>query len=289
MEKLVVYAGLYGESTYQPMLEFIHVEPLEARSKMYNWEIQEHLHTDLLQFFFIKKGKGILISEKSEINLEGPCLIFIPANTLHGFSFYDLVEGDVITFAESIFLESFKQNQIILSEFNHLKNVNFLNIASNYNEIEIFKNLIIKEISEENPEKRLYVNSLFKLLILAAFRQIKESHSPISETENKTLYYFKEFQKLIKIGYSETKTVYEYAQDIGISTMHLNRVCKSVMNQSPIQIIQNYLVIQAKKYLLNTSYTISEISYFLNFNDPAYFTRMFKKNVGVSPSDFRKG
>jgi AraC family transcriptional activator of pobA len=70
--------------------------------------------------------------------------------------------------------------------------------------------------------------------------------------------------------------------------MHLNRVCKIVVDKSPLQILHELVVAEAKKYLLNTSYSISEISYFLNFNDPAYFTRLFKKNVGVSPSDFRK-
>ncbi|OYU64787.1 MAG: hypothetical protein CFE22_16905 [Cytophagaceae bacterium BCCC1] len=96
------------------------------------------------------------------------------------------------------------------------------------------------------------------------------------------------FQKSIRQDYSENKTISQYAKEIGITTMHLNRVCKSVINKSPIQIIHDQLISEAKKYLLNTSYSISEISYFLNFNDPAYFTRLFKKNVGVSPSNFRK-
>ena len=43
-----------------------------------------------------------------------------------------------------------------------------------------------------------------------------------------------------------------------------------------------------KNTLLNTSYSVSEIAYFLNFSDPAYFSRLFKKVVGVPPGEFRK-
>jgi AraC family transcriptional activator of pobA len=148
--------------------------------------------------------------------------------------------------------------------------------------------MIIKELNEENIEKRTFINSLFQTLFLAIFRVNQIQKTSKEETDNKTLKYFQIFQKSIKQDYSEMKTISQYAKEIGITTMHLNRVCKIVVGKSPLQILHELVVAEAKKYLLNTSYSISEISYFLNFNDPAYFTRLFKKNVGVSPSDFRK-
>ena len=148
--------------------------------------------------------------------------------------------------------------------------------------------MLKKELNEENAEKRHFVNALFQVLFLAIYRVVQSQNNPKLETDNRTLKHFQEFQKLIKQGFLETKTIHQYAQEIGITTMHLNRVCKGVLNKSPLQIIHEQIINEAKKYLLNTSYSITEISYFLNFNDPAYFTRLFKKNVGVSPSDFRK-
>ncbi len=62
---------------------------------------------------------------------------------------------------------------------------------------------------------------------------------------------------------------------------------QSLVQKSSLQIVQEYLVGEAKKYLLNTNYSISEIAYFLDFQDPAYFTRLFKKKTGQSPSEFR--
>jgi AraC family transcriptional activator of pobA len=287
-EKLVIFNGLYGENNYSPLLEFVHVEPLETRSKMYNWEIKEHLHTDLVQLFVIESGNGILVSEKKESIISGPSIVFIPINTQHGFIFQDNVKGEVITFSDYFLENNFKQNQKIVFELNHLQCFNFERNNTHFEQIKILKGMIVKELNEENMEKRTFINSLFQTLFLAIFRVNQIQKTSMEETDNKTLKYFQIFQKSIKQDYSEMKTISQYAKEIGITTMHLNRVCKIVVGKSPIQILHELVVAEAKKYLLNTSYSISEISYFLNFNDPAYFTRLFKKNVGVSPSDFRK-
>jgi AraC family transcriptional regulator, transcriptional activator of pobA len=287
-EELIIYNGLYGDNNNSPMLEFIHSEALESRSKMYNWEIKEHLHTDLAQLFVIEKGEGILISEKTETKITGPSMIYIPTNTLHGFVFRDNVEGEVITFADSYLENNFKNNQRIVFDLSRLQCFNFENESIEFRQITTLKQMIIKELSEENIEKRTFIYALFQTLFLVIFRINQKQKSITEVTDNKTLAYFQTFQKSIKQGFSETKTISQYAKEIGITTMHLNRVCKSIVNKSPIQIIHEKVVSEAKKYLLNTTYSISEISYFLNFNDPAYFTRLFKKNVGVSPSDFRK-
>lgn len=287
-ENLVIYKGLYGDNNYNTILEFIQTEPLESRSKMYNWEIKEHLHTDLAQLFIIVEGDGVLFSEKKEYQIIGPCVIFVPTNTLHGFAFEDNIKGEVFTFSESILVNTFSKNQKILFELNHLNCVNFEKENHLFVNINTFREMLKKELNEEDAEKRHFVNALFQVLFLAIYRVVQSQNNPKLETDNRTLKHFQEFQKLIKQGFLETKTIHQYAQEIGITTMHLNRVCKGVLNKSPLQIIHEQIINEAKKYLLNTSYSITEISYFLNFNDPAYFTRLFKKNVGVSPSDFRK-
>lgn len=287
-DQLVIFKGLYGENNYSPMLEFVHAEPLESRSKMYNWEIKEHLHTDLVQLFVIDHGDGILVSEKKEMVVAGPSIVFIPTNTLHGFIFQDNIKGDVITFSDFFLENNLKQNQKIVLELNHLQCFNFERDNTLFEQIRTLKEMITNELNQENIEKRSFINSLFQTLFLALFRVNQIQKTSIEETDNKTLKYFQIFQKSIKRDSSDTKTISQYAKEIGITTMHLNRVCKRVADKSPIQIIHEQLILEAKKYLLHTSYSISEISYFLNLNDPAYFTRLFKKIVGVSPSDFRK-
>jgi AraC family transcriptional regulator, transcriptional activator of pobA len=288
MKDFIIYKGLYGENTYSPVFDFIHFEPLQARSKMYNWEIDEHLHTDLVQIFVITSGEGLLISERAKIEISGPGVVIIPANTLHGFTFQSNICGDVITLTESYFDNLSKNNLLIFNELAKIKYYDFSKEKENFEMILNFKIIIIKELKETQVEKQTFINSVFTSFFVCVYRLNFAQKSPDKEPDNQTLRYFQAFQKNYRVHLNEHKTVSQYADELNISTVHLNRVCQKVMQKSPIQIINNQIIMEAKKYLLNTSYSISEISYFLNFNDPAYFTRFFKKDVGVSPSDFRK-
>ena len=74
---------------------------------------------------------------------------------------------------------------------------------------------------------------------------------------------------------------------MNISPLHLNRVCKEVNQKTATNVINDYFLTEAQKYLNFTDYSISEIAYLLNFNDAAYFSRFFKKEVGLNPKDYR--
>jgi AraC family transcriptional regulator, transcriptional activator of pobA len=285
---LTNFKGLYGDNNSILLSNFIHCESLEIRSKMYDWEIKEHLHTDLYQLFIIQSGEGILVSENREITLKSPCIITIPTNTLHGFHFQSDICGEVITFSES-FLESILKNSPnLLMEINKLQHLSFSENKDFFKEIKVFEEMIRKELFEENIEKQTVVQSLFQLLFTHIYRFSVLVNESIKSSDNRTLRYFQTFQKSIKQSFQETKSIEEYAKELNITAVHLNRICQTLVQKSALQIVQDYLINEAKKYLLNTSYSISEVSYFLNFKDPAYFTRLFKKQTGVSPSDFRK-
>jgi AraC family transcriptional regulator, transcriptional activator of pobA len=286
--ELMVFKGLYGDNSYNPILDFIHHEPLEARSKMYNWEIEEHLHVDLVQLFIIEEGHGLLMANQSKINIDGPSLVIIPASVMHGFAFHEDVKGEVLTFSEVYLDTILKFNPKVGLVFNQLRYLRLELELPIFDQMLWLKNRIIQEMREEGAEKQAFINLLFQSLFLLFYRLHLGDTNVVATSDHKTLAYFSAFQKSIKKSLVISKSVGHYAAELHISTVHLNRVCKKILNKAPIQIIHDFLLVEAKMYLLKTNYSISEIAYFLDFNDPAYFTRFFKKMVGLSPSDFRK-
>lgn len=285
---LINFKGLYGDNQYSLLPDFIHYEALETRSKMYDWEIKEHLHTDLYQIFIIESGGGMLVSEQKEIELHAPCIITIPSNTLHGFNFQPSIVGEVITFSESFLETLFKNSPKVLLELNHLKHLSFETESITFESLRLFKSQIIKELYEDNPEKQAVLKSLFHVFFIGIYRFSLLLNHQVTQSDNRTLRYFQAFQKSVKQSLQESKPIHEYAKELNITTVHLNRICQSLVQKSALQIVHEHLINEAKKYLLNTTYSVSEVSYFLNFKDPAYFTRLFKKITGVSPSEFRK-
>ncbi len=287
-KELINFKGLYGDNSTAFLPNFIHHELLEIRSKIYDWEIKEHLHTDLFQLFIITEGQGMVFSESNQYPIASPSLITIPANTLHGFAFQPDTVGEVITFSESYFDNIFKSSPKISFEISKFNLFNFENQTADFELVQFYKNQIIKELLEEVPENQSAIQLLFQLLFIQIYRLSITQNIQSSMTDNRSLKYFQAFQKSIKNTITETRPIHEYAKELNITTVHLNRICQAIVQKSALQIVQNHLINEAKKYLLNTSYTISEVSYLLNFKDPAYFTRLFKKHTGVAPKEFRR-
>jgi AraC family transcriptional activator of pobA len=78
-----------------------------------------------------------------------------------------------------------------------------------------------------------------------------------------------------------------YAQNIGISTAHLNALCRQLTSRSALELIQERIALEARRNLVYTAMTISTVAEALGFADPAYFTRFFKRHTGMSPKAFR--
>ena len=73
-----------------------------------------------------------------------------------------------------------------------------------------------------------------------------------------------------------------------ITPNHLNSLCKEFLGHSAGEIIRDRVILEAKRLLVIKDYSVSEIAYDLNFNDNSYFTKFFKKAVGITPEEFRK-
>jgi len=285
--KLLHYKGPYGEQRNPVSDELIDYEPLKKRSAIYNYEITEHLHTDLMQIFVIVEGGGFLLSEGKKIALCPPCALVIPNNTLHGFVLQSTIQGDVFTFATTFFEKCLSETQKILLKLNQLQQFSFSRNPTHFTKLDYLKNKLIEELAAYRMEKSYAIQSLFQLLLLQLYRVEQQQASQVIPTENRMLTYFHGFQKKIKDTIHETKTIQFYAQALNISPVHLNRICQHLVQKSALQVVHEYLLNETKKYLLGTSNSIAEISYLFGFNDPSHFSKFFKKMEGLSPKSFR--
>ena len=249
-KKLLQYKGPYGEQINPVSDELIDYEPLKKRSAIYNYEITEHLHTDLMQLFFIREGGGFLLSEGKRIALQAPCALIIPNNTLHGFVLQSHVQGDVFTFTNTFFEKNLVDAKKILLQLHQLQHLVFDKKSSTFKEIVTFKNSLIQELAAHQPEKNYAIKLHFQLLFLHLYRIKQEKPTQTLPTENRTLVYFHAFQKLIKQNIHETKTIQHYAKALNISPVHLNRVCQTLVQKSALQVVHEYLLIEAKKVLI---------------------------------------
>ncbi len=98
---------------------------------------------------------------------------------------------------------------------------------------------------------------------------------------------FRNFLRILEENFRRTEGVDFYANKLFMTSRNLNLVCQSIINKSVSEIIETRKLIEAKNQLIYTDKTISEIGFDLGYNEKAYFTNVFKKKSGQTPSEFR--
>jgi AraC-like DNA-binding protein len=115
-------------------------------------------------------------------------------------------------------------------------------------------------------------------------RQNKVAAARVNAYEQERL---EEFLQLIEEHISSEKQISEYADMLNLSGYQLSTITKKVLGKKPSEVINEYIILESKRYLLATSDQVNQIAWNLGYEDPSYFIRFFKKHTGFSPDAFR--
>lgn len=123
------------------------------------------------------------------------------------------------------------------------------------------------------------------VLLQLIFRLLENREWNSISATNKVL--VSEYLKLIERYYLKEKSVEFFARKLHVTANYLNIVCKRNLNKNAKELLQNRILMEAKRRLLISEQSIKEIAYALGFDDPAYFSNVFKLKAGLSPAAFR--
>jgi AraC-like DNA-binding protein len=96
-----------------------------------------------------------------------------------------------------------------------------------------------------------------------------------------------EFSALLEIHIINHKQVAHYADLLHLSAYQLNAITRTTLGKTCSEVINEYIILESKRYLLATSNQVKEIAWHLGYEDVSYFIRFFKKHTGYSPDAFR--
>lgn len=125
-----------------------------------------------------------------------------------------------------------------------------------------------------------YLNSLLSELNSAYFK-----NEPVTSI-NTNLSKFVEFKLMVETHLTEQPSINTIAEKLALTTNSLYRLVKEHSGTSPKDFFTNRLMIEAQRKLRYSRLSVKELAYELGFNDPDYFSRLFKKSTGKSVSDF---
>lgn len=156
-----------------------------------------------------------------------------------------------------------------------------------FRRLTIICDLIDSEMQQETPDLsvvRHLLSALF-MMIESERKKIVPDESGINITQNTTL---QNFMQILEENYKRPVGVEYYAEKLFMSARNLNLICKNILQQTASEIIETRKLTEAKNQLANTDRNISEIGFDLGYNEKGYFTKVFKKRTGQTPSEFRE-
>ncbi len=152
--------------------------------------------------------------------------------------------------------------------------------------------LLIEMLEEEfknkdNIQGEMLTILLKRLIIKCTRLARKQQYGEKAESSNHNI--IRQFNILVEIFFKTEHTVSFYANQLGTSAKRLSNILLAAKLPSPIALIHNRLLMEARRQILFSDKSIKEITYGLNFTDIQTFSRFFKSKQGVSPVNFKKG
>lgn len=216
-------------------------------------------------------------------------LLYIGKGQVNAFKFNENLKGILFIFSESYFKEQLnkmpKDTAIRLFTSNLFSPKIQIPISSNVlNYMELFHDEFSNNKEEFN--KKNILDHLY-IVLFSKLEQLKK-YQTISIKESGKLEFFLEFKTLLEQNFTKSRNADFYAQRMNITYKHLNTICKEIVDVTAKQFIDEFIVLEAKRKLINSSIKSTELAYSLGFEEPSNFVKYFKKNTGLTPNSFKK-
>ncbi len=277
--------SLYGEQDGPSDLEFIHIEDIRSRSEQHEWEIGTHLHKGLFQTLFVLNGSAEAILDETVHKAAPGSVVVIPPGTVHSFRFEPDTDGYVLTLAEAL--------PIRLADSRSRQLFETLSVQARVVEMGADAErcrLLLAQISQEARELESGHLLICEWLVAATLMLIarRAAEPPIATAKLRSSSIFARFRAYVEARYRDHLSVADYAKALSVSETRLDRICRSHVHQSAFELVQERLMLEARRTLVHVEAPVSVIARELGFKDPAYFCRIFRKRTGQSPTSFRK-
>jgi AraC family transcriptional activator of pobA len=275
--------ALYGENTPIDNAEFVHIELIETRSRLHDWHIGPHTHRGLFQVLFLMAGHVSAQVENMLWECDGPTVITIHPSVVHAFDFSEEAQGYVLTMDQNVvlsvdlFAPLFLRPQALRLHENPVLQERLAALLHQ----------LMQEAAGPRYGQALMVEWLARSVLLLLVR-LETERRMADQSGHVEFELFSRYRALVEEHFREQWLVGRYAEELRVTPVRLNRLCVKLAGKSAFEMAQDRLMLEACRKLTYVPTSIATIGYELGFQDPAYFSRLFRKRIGLTPKEYRE-
>ena len=234
-----------------------------------------HLH-GFYEIIWFQKGSGTHDVDFNQYAIAPGTIIFISPGQIHSFDTKHDQEGYVLKICAELFDDFVSLSCVTVQDKDSAA-------------LEMLIGAMQEELKKEDSlGHREALHALVKLFVIMVRRSYAEIN-PSAPNPHKVSYKaFLNFRKLIEENYCRLHTVKDYASLLNVSSKTLTLYVNECSKYSPLELINNRIILEAKRLLRYSVLSVKEIAFRLGFEDPSYFAKFFKRLVKQSPADYRE-
>jgi len=275
----------------------LYVEPREEKEKWFvnighvtdrgRWRTEPHAHPGYGQLIFVRSGHGVMNLEGASVPFEGPCVLLLPTECVHGLDYESDVDRWVVTIEVSFLTQLYARLHEFIQLWSLPRMITLPTTAGAATEFLFLITRLAQELEARTFGHVVGAEALLTQLFLMLVRRTRLDQPDDGGASRNEICLAERYRELIDQHYWQNLPLQDYASMMGVSVVQLRAACVAATGQSPTKMIHARIVTEAKRNLIFGEMAIEQIAFGLGFSDAAYFTRFFRREVGQAPSQFR--
>jgi AraC family transcriptional activator of pobA len=262
-----------------------HFAPLE---KLKSTLPYPHRH-DFYHIAWVVTGHGQHIIDSIRYEVKPNTLFFMAPGQVHDFVLSEDATGFTINFSPEFFAFKMHSRQsltdIPIYDFDNHNNALYIDEPRS-DTLRVILDAIIEEyVAEQNGYEDVIWSYLRIFLMKVSRMAVPNSAADLS---SRSLLLSRRFKSALEKNFNTINETAQYARLLKVTERALNEATRQALGHTVAQLIRERVMLEAKRLLLHSEISVAEISDRLGFDDPAYFSRCFKKHTSRSPIEFRQ-
>lgn len=240
-------------------------------------------------FYFVlavQKGTGIHEIDFVQYPVQANAVFILRPGQVHKLELTADTTGFLIEFDLSFYQP---RNTIAEHRWKKASSKNYCEVeAARFKRLQTYLATMFVEFTSKHEG---YIEAIKANLDLFFLEYIRQSKNPNSIAKSESGYIQERFEELIRLletNIVSMKNVSDYADLLSLSPYQLNSIAKTSVGKTVSDLIDDQIILEAKRHLIATPAQVKEVADRLGYEDPSYFIRFFKKHTGQSPDTFRK-
>jgi AraC family transcriptional activator of pobA len=241
-----------------------------------------HKHDSYFEIIYLSEGAGFHWIDTQKFQIAPPVAYFL-SGQLHYWEMTSIPKGYVLLFKEEFF-DLLKQSDLLhlIHSMNDIVNVDL----SPDDGLDLIFEDMEREYKNPSIHSTALIQGYLQVVLIKLLRHKEAQDIPLRTSGTEQV--FRRFVHLVQNTHPISNLkVNHYAELLNVSPQNLNAIARKASGKTAGELISEQVTLEAKRYLLHTDKTVSEIAFALNFTDPSHFVKYFKKLSGETPQTFR--